>query len=247
MRWGLEVDSRHQLSIEQIREHVVAVDSFLTGHVYLHSISEPEEPLSALSLPDERVERTQQRRARDEPGALRFGMHVHGTAPAVDRHFLEQAIGCQPVQNRPCRRDVEPVVVREITRGPHTVVSGCQQKQLSLGVVLAHRWEVEMLSGQHTLRKVVDPPERDVPVCGDSTLGEQPFECVLALAVSPPWPCAFSAVFEVGHGERPPLLNLTENLLDISRMLRHEPLDTPPRTHGFHSPTKQPVPARRQQ
>ena len=167
-----EIDSSDEIPIEEIREHVVSVDSFFGWHVYLHAISEPEEPLSAPPLPDERVERAQQRGADDSPRTLRLRMQVHRAAPAVDLYFLEKTVGRQAAQNRPCSRDVQPVVVREIAWRPHTMMLSREQQELSLRLGRGHRRDVEVFGGQHALREVVDPPECGVPVGRDATFGE---------------------------------------------------------------------------
>ena len=71
---GLEVDPRPQRLVVQERQHVVAVHALRRRHVDLDPVVEAEQPRRPRALPDQRVERRQQRarahppRARAAPG-----------------------------------------------------------------------------------------------------------------------------------------------------------------------------------
>ena len=54
---GLEVHTCNELVTQQERQDVVAVDPLRRGHVDLDAIPEPEDPLGAIPVPDQRVER----------------------------------------------------------------------------------------------------------------------------------------------------------------------------------------------
>ena len=59
----LGVDPADQLAGVEDRQRVVAVHALGAGRVDLDAIAEAEEPLDALAVPEERVERRQERRA----------------------------------------------------------------------------------------------------------------------------------------------------------------------------------------
>ena len=88
---GLEVDPGHQLAVEQEREHVVAVLALRLGHVDLDAVAEAEDPLGAGALPDQRVERAQQRPPGDPPRDAGAGHPVGGRPPAPHRDRLQLA------------------------------------------------------------------------------------------------------------------------------------------------------------
>ncbi len=66
---GLEVDPGDEPVTEQERQHVVAVHPLRRRDVDLDPVVEVEEPLGAAPLPDQRVERADQRRRRTRRGS----------------------------------------------------------------------------------------------------------------------------------------------------------------------------------
>ena len=109
---GLEVDPADDPVAEQEREHVVAVHPLRLGHVDLDPVEEVEELLGALALPDDRVERAEQRPRRHLPRQLGVAVQVCRLVPAVDLHreqlpVLDQLVDrdldrCQPADGS-CR------------------------------------------------------------------------------------------------------------------------------------------------
>ena len=73
--------------VEQERQHVVAVHPLGGGHVDLDAVAEVQQPLGAGPLPDQRVERRQQRPGpQPAPGQAGLGVQVGGLGPALDPH-----------------------------------------------------------------------------------------------------------------------------------------------------------------
>ena len=85
----LEVHPRDELPVEQEREHVVAVGPLRLGDVDLDAVAEPEEALGALAVPDQRVERAQQRGPLDAARQARIVRTVGGLPPPADRDGLD--------------------------------------------------------------------------------------------------------------------------------------------------------------
>ena len=85
---GLEIEPRNQLVSQQQREHEVPVLALRLGHVDLDAVVEAEEAQRTAAIPDERVERRQERGVRSRRTLrTRVRQRVRGLAPPVDRHL----------------------------------------------------------------------------------------------------------------------------------------------------------------
>ena len=82
---GLQVDAPDEAVAEQVRQHVVAVDPLRRRRVDLDAVVEVEQPLVAVAVPDQRVERAEQRPGVDRPRHLGVAVDVRRLGPALDR------------------------------------------------------------------------------------------------------------------------------------------------------------------
>ena len=166
------------------------------GHVRLEAVLEAEHLPGPLPVPDQRVERREQRhpvplapsgrvlgqRRRISPGRR------SGLAPARDLRSgdrdggqarRQRGVGDQPgVLTRLAGEEVQPVVLDQVRVADHAKRPGADARQVgdALGVGRVRR---QQLGGQHPLGHVVDPPPARPPGADHVTGVEQPFHCDL--------------------------------------------------------------------
>ncbi len=88
---GLQVETRHEPVAEQEREDIIAVLALVGRRVNLDPIVEVEQPLRARPLPDQRIERGQQRPRGDAAGPAGVPVKIGEMGPAGNLDRLEDA------------------------------------------------------------------------------------------------------------------------------------------------------------
>ena len=117
---GLEVDPRDEPVAEQERQHVVAVHALGRRHVDLDPVAEAEQPLDARALPDQRVERPDQRPRRRRAAARRAA----GSRYAGPRQPSTSTGSSSPASTSSATRarasaTAQPEVVAQVALGRH--------------------------------------------------------------------------------------------------------------------------------
>src|SRR5215472_19116530 len=85
----LEVAAGDERVTQQERKHVIAVDPFRRRRVQLYGVFHSEEALDAAPVPDQRVERSDERSHINGPGYARVGVNVGLFLPSVDSGLQE--------------------------------------------------------------------------------------------------------------------------------------------------------------
>ena len=184
---GLEVDAPDQLAVEEERQHVVAVDALGRWRVDLDAVAEAEEPLRPLAVPDQRVERAEQRPSLHPARQRGVPVHVGGLAPAVDARRREDAVGDELGDQRLARHVPLAVVVGEIAERGDTERPGGDREQLLARLGLGRRRRRQRLRRQQPLGEVVEPGEVVAPPAGgDEPVVEEVLEGDLAVVPVPP-------------------------------------------------------------
>ena len=88
---GLQVEPGHEQVAEQERKDVIAVLALVRRRVNLDPVVEVEEPQRAGTLPDERIERRQQRPRGDAAWPAGVAMKIGEMRPARNLDRLENA------------------------------------------------------------------------------------------------------------------------------------------------------------
>ena len=207
------IDPADQAAAGQQRHHEVAVHALGLRHVGLQAVLEAEQPRRPLAVPDERVERRQQRDPVPFPVRSGRGGHCCRIGPGGDvgprpgdrrRH---QARGpCRVIQ---CRRTavarrqhpLQPVVVDEVgVRGRAEGSRGDSRQVAHAGFV--GRVHVQQTGRDDPLRQVVDSAPAGPADADKITDVEQPLGRDLDLRPVPPGAAALRAT-ELGGGHRP--------------------------------------------
>jgi hypothetical protein len=89
-------------------------------NVDLDAVPEPEEPLRARPIPDQRIERAQQRAASDPQGSAGGAVQVGGGSPASDHHRFQLTCLYQLSNRLPAALEAQPVVITQVCLGGHT-------------------------------------------------------------------------------------------------------------------------------
>ena len=111
---GLEVDARDEPVAEQERQHVVAVDALGLRDVDLELEAEAEQALDAAALPQQVVERAEQRAGVDAARDAGVAVQVGGHVPALDLDREQLARLHQLGDARADRVGGEPEVVAQL-------------------------------------------------------------------------------------------------------------------------------------
>ena len=131
--------------------------------VNLDPVVEVEEPQSAGSLPDERIERRQQRPRRDAARPARVTVKVGEPRPARNLDRLENArLDEQLDRLSRLVRAKTKIVAQVLPRGDAERLSGAVDER-ALGILLVRSRQGEDLCRNDTLGQVVDPLEAAAP------------------------------------------------------------------------------------
>ena len=155
-------------------------------HVDLDPVAEAEQPLGARALPDQRVERADQRprvHAARQPRARDRGSR----ARASPRPRPATARPPRPAPPRaPRLGGGEPEVVAQVALGRDAERARGDAHELALGVLDGGRRRRDHRGGQHALGQVVEALEAAPPRGRDLPAPEQPLERALDVAPVPP-------------------------------------------------------------
>ena len=187
---GLQIDSGDQRLVEQKRQHVVAMHPRGRRRIDLDAVPEAEQSQGSLPIPDERVERAQQRLRLHRPWAPRCRPQVAGCAPAVDgdRDEITRLHQLSDPQLR--LRPGQPEVIPEIGLRRHPEGPRCHQHELTLGLLDGRRRGCQYRRGDHPLGEVVQPLEVHPPGRRDPTGPEQILQRHFAVVPVPHLPPA---------------------------------------------------------
>jgi hypothetical protein len=93
------------------------VATLVLRNIDLDPVAEAEQPLGASPVPDQRVERAQQRRAGDPPRRAGLAVQVGRYSPALDEHRFQHS-GVHQFRDRlPAALWPKPVVVTKVGLG----------------------------------------------------------------------------------------------------------------------------------
>ena len=251
---GLEVDAGDQLAVEQEREHVVAVLPLRLGHVDLDAVAEPEDPLGAGPLPDQRVERAEQRPPGHPPRHRRARSPVGRVPPAAHVDPLQLAGLDQLGDRPPAVLGTQPVVVAQVRLGRHAQGPGRPQDQPARRLVLRRRRAGQHVGGQHPLGQVVEPLEVPAGAGGERPDAEQvladPFHVRALPPGRPGWSTAHRTAehrLQLAGPDRPELLDRGQHVVDQAGMALHQHRIVPPPALALGRGAQQrPVPHRQQ-
>ena len=122
---------------EQERQHVVAVDPLGRRHVDLDAVPHAEQALGAGTLPDQRVERRQQRPGPDPAGQARVGVQVRRlpSSPRTATGTSRPSSTSSAMQG-PRSRQLKPEVVGQVARGADAEAAAGESRGARAGVGL---------------------------------------------------------------------------------------------------------------
>ena len=226
---GLEVDPGHQPAVEQERKHVVAVLALRLGHVDLDAVAEAEDPLGAGALPDQRVERAQQRAPGDPPRHPGSGHPIGGHPPALHRDRLQLPGLDELGRGLPARLRAQPVVVAQVGLGGHAEGDGGLADQPPRRLLRRRGGRRQDLRRQHPLREVVEPLEMHAGAGGEQAHPEHPLADALDLRALPPADAGRTRrggraqrLLQRARADRAELLDRGQDVLDQPRLLLDE-------------------------
>ena len=113
---GLQVEPGHEQVAEQEGKDVIAVLALVRRRVNLDPVVEVEEPQRAGSLPDERIERRQQRPRRDATRPAGVTMKIGEPRPARNLDRLENARLDERLDCKPCIVRAKTKIVAQVLR-----------------------------------------------------------------------------------------------------------------------------------
>ena len=136
-------------------------------------------------MPEQRIERRDQRLRVDGAGPPRIGREKGGLAPALHADGDERALLDQFGQTlRGGRAEAE--IVAQVLRGRHAERAGGDAQQFAVGIRFARCRHVEHFARQDAFGEVVDALEiAPAALRRDHAGPEQPFERALACRSSP--------------------------------------------------------------
>src|SRR5436190_13306090 len=254
----LQVDARHELVTEEEREDVVAVHAVDRRDVDLDAVVESEDAPRAAALPDQRVERRQQRVRVDGGRHTRAGGEIGRVAQALDVHRYQPSVVDEVGDEHryPGRIRVgaaigvttDPEVVLEITRRRDAHGARREGDELELRIVRIRYGGVEHVARDHPLGEVVELLHAAAPRDRDLTGDEKTRHRVLAVVPGPPADAvrtAPPAVREIRRGDRAARRNLFEHRVDERCVEQPQPIPAP--RVRVHAPPEQRVQRRREQ
>ena len=224
----LQVHPGDQAVAEQEGQHVVAVQPLVRRRVDLDPVAHAEQALGPRTVPDQRVERRQQRSRADPPRVPGCRIKVGRLAPSLDAHGGDLARLHQlgDAGLGVIRREAK--VVPQIARRRDPERASGDAQELAVGVWLAGRRPVEDDAGQHTPSQIIDPLEAGAPGGGrDPPRPEQPLQRALGVAPAPPAALTLGP-FQVGCGERPLGRNALQDGLGLRAAFAREGLQPAP-------------------
>ncbi len=224
----LRVEPPDQPAATQDRQHVVTPDALGRRHVDLDPIVEVEHRGHAFAVPDDGIERRQQRRVRRAQASARsgeafvvmLGMHVACVLPAVDGDAQQLAALDVAVEidvlEPPAAAEVivDPARLRDAERAHRAEHEFAMHRfgRRRLDVGRAHLRE-------HALAQVVDALEIVAPRDHELAEREQRFEPALLVLPAPPAARAFLGALEIGRLEPARRANARENRVHLGLVL----------------------------
>ncbi len=184
---GLQVEPGHEQVAEQEGKYVIAVLALVRRRVNLDPVVEVEEPQRAGSLPDERIERRQQRPRGDATRPAGVTVKIGEPRPAWNLDRLENA----RLEERLDRLSrivwaKTEIVAQILLRGDAERLSRALDEG-ALRVLFVRSGQGEDLGRNDALGQVVDPLEAAAPHCGrDVSRPKQPLEGLFRVAPFPP-------------------------------------------------------------
>jgi hypothetical protein len=147
---------------QQEGQHIIAVHALLGGRVDFDPVAEAEQALGAGSLPDERIERHQQRPPLGSGAAASHRGADRPAAPALDLHRQQHPL---LDQLRDARRRVglQAEIVAQVPRGGEPVRPRALSPAARCASSLGRRRQIEDAGRDHPLGQVVDPLEAVAP------------------------------------------------------------------------------------
>ena len=106
------------------------------GRVDFDPVAEAEQALGAVPVPDQGVERGEQRLPFDAPRAARFGMEKGGLAPAFDLDGEQCPVLDQGYDRGPALLDAEAEIVAQVGRGRDSEGAGGEGDEAAPGLGL---------------------------------------------------------------------------------------------------------------
>ena len=220
------------------------------GGVDLQPHLDSEQPLGAVTGPDQIVERRQQGGARHLARRLRARRQIRRLPPALDRDGRQLAGLDQFRHPLPRIGQRQAEIVAQVRRRCHAHGPRRDKHQLPLRFGLGRRRQVDDPRGQGAFGQVIDALETVARLRGDQPGPEQPLQRPLAVRPRPPAGRAARSGREVAAGHRSAPFDLGQHPFDIVGLLAPEAGQAGP--HGpvlrpLHPPAQQRLQLQRQQ
>ena len=249
--FGAQINPRGDPLVVQKRQHVIAVNPLGLRCVDFQAIAEIEQALSAAALPDQRIERRQQRTGNDL--ARHFGLRqaIGDLPPVGDFTHLQLTSFNQLSQTRPSIRRAQAKVITQVFFRTNAQCLRRMQQQTALRLGLVRRGLLQDRSRNHPLGQIVQALETASPRHCDLTGGEQPFQRMFLGTPVPPWPGLVFAGRQTAGTQRAPLLNRSQHAANGFLLFATKPrqllIDVFATLGPLHTPAQQRVHRQRQQ